>query len=90
MAVAMKRRNLLSFYGIILAFHLLCGIAFGIFSIHTIFQEGILDWTGNCTDQSENMCRNQVIAVKGIIVAFFIVSWLFQFCTYSHRCVTSY
>jgi len=79
-----RSRTLLNIYWMVLAAHLLFSIASGIFSIYSMFNEGVSSQlTKQCADAAvdgatNQFCGNGMTVVKGIIIAFFVISWLFQ------------
>jgi hypothetical protein len=81
---ATRRRTLLNIYWMVLSAHLLFSIASGIFSIYSMFNEGVTSQlTEQCADAAvdditNQFCGNGMTVVKGIIIAFFVISWLFQ------------
>jgi uncharacterized protein YacL len=81
---ASRRRSLLNFYWMMLAAHLVFSIASGIFSIYSMFNEDISsEFTEQCADDAvddvtDEFCGNGMTVVKGLIIAFFVISWLFQ------------
>jgi hypothetical protein len=85
---ATRRRTLLNIYWMVLSAHLLFSIASGIFSIYSMFNEGVTSQlTEQCADAAvdditNQFCGNGMTVVKGIIIAFFVISWLFQLCPY--------
>jgi hypothetical protein len=86
---ALRRRSLLNVYWTGLTAHLFFSIASGIFTIYSMFNEGVSsELTQQCVDDAVDdvtaqFCGNGMTVVKGVIIAFFVVAWLFQLCAYS-------
>lgn len=90
---ATQRRSIVHLFGIMLAVHLLLHFATGVFFIYTLFNEDASDLTVKCTDAAiddleKQFCGKGMTVVKGLVVAFSLLSWIFQF--YECVLVSSY
>jgi len=81
---AMRRRTMLNLFWMLLAAHLVFSLGSGIFTIYSMFNDDVTSvLTQQCTnaaidDITSEFCGNGMTVVKGIIIAFFVISWLFQ------------
>jgi len=82
-----KSRRMVSGFAIALAIHLGFSVASGIFSIYLFFrqppEEAIEACTNGSTDPSViDSCQNGTGAMKGIMIAIYVVTWLLQLYSY--------
>jgi hypothetical protein len=81
---ALRRRTLLNIYWIALTLHLIISIASGIFTIYSMFNEDVSSvFSQQCADAavadaSSEFCGNGMTVVKGILIAFYVITWLVQ------------
>jgi len=82
-----KSRRMVAGFAIALAVHLGFSVASGIFSIYLFFrqspQEAIEACANGSTDPSMiESCQNGLGAMKGVMIAIYIVTWLLQLYAY--------
>jgi len=85
--------SLVSLYSSMLIGHFIFNIIIGIFSIYSLFHQDASDLSAKCDslaqdDIANQLCGNGMTTVKGIMIAFFVLMWLFQL--YGLIIVTNY
>jgi len=82
-----KSRRMVAGFAIALAIHLGFSVASGIFSIYLLFRQTPEEAIDACANGSTDpavvdSCKNGMGAIKGIIIAIYVVTWLMQLYAY--------
>lgn len=79
-----KRRGFVSLFSTMLFIHLGVSIATGVFFIWSLFHKAGEQSIDNCVSGSttESECQSQFNTTRRIIIAVYILIWLFEFCTF--------
>jgi hypothetical protein len=89
-----KRRSFVSWYSTVMAWHLGFSIASGAFFIFTLFRKAGENEVDKCIannggdSNKEEDCRRAFKLGRGIVIALYIVFWLFELCTSSSHLST--